>query len=545
MDCRGIMEPDVIRMYSSSPPPMEDGVEEDDDEFGDFDTFSAVSTSVSFSEFDIPSTFNQTQGLAATSPPELPNAREVVGLSHSASNGTHSPPTELSKANGVVPGSHVGGPSDRTDTKRVISRDSCVSATPSDTPAVCNGGMTEVLTNGFASFDIQGSPSIQSCVHGNGTPSEDNVPAGSPEDEFADFAAFSDAECPIRQTADEDLDNPTGGEGAPAEVACDYEQRSLERKTPSEGDVRDASRTGPITSVPTDVDRPSHTDLSHECSTSEAVCTKSALVLNGGGGAEDDSKDGGGCSESDLSPDAAGQSDGKSSETETSLGRPLSTDALEEYGDMSTTGSVPSPPLQEESATPADHSQLVEDDEDFGDFGDVESFSSQGFAAFDRPDVQQEVNSSHGPAQVQHDADDDDFGDFNYPKFNSGVTEEKGGATFSDFPVSDSFGNFSSAVGGEDGEVDAGWSAFGEPQVADEEEQREVEGESWAAFGSEDSAAATPAGGMEDKWHEGEAASVSEELSRTERQAVSTPTEHTADELRQPTLHLHSRCKRT
>lgn len=31
------MEPDIIRMYSSSPPPLDNGAEdEDDDEFGEF-----------------------------------------------------------------------------------------------------------------------------------------------------------------------------------------------------------------------------------------------------------------------------------------------------------------------------------------------------------------------------------------------------------------------------------------------------------------------------------------------------------------------------
>nr|XP_004660140.2 aftiphilin isoform X2 [Jaculus jaculus] len=50
------MEPDIIRMYSSSPPPLDNGAEEEeDDEFGEFGGFSEVSPSgVGFVDFDTP-----------------------------------------------------------------------------------------------------------------------------------------------------------------------------------------------------------------------------------------------------------------------------------------------------------------------------------------------------------------------------------------------------------------------------------------------------------------------------------------------------------
>lgn len=50
------MEPDIIRMYSSSPPPLDNGADDDDeDEFGEFGGFSDVSTSdVGFADFDTP-----------------------------------------------------------------------------------------------------------------------------------------------------------------------------------------------------------------------------------------------------------------------------------------------------------------------------------------------------------------------------------------------------------------------------------------------------------------------------------------------------------
>ncbi|XP_069090351.1 aftiphilin isoform X2 [Pleurodeles waltl] len=48
------MEPDIIRMYSSSPPPLDNGAEdEDEDEFGEFGGFSEVEGScVGFADFD-------------------------------------------------------------------------------------------------------------------------------------------------------------------------------------------------------------------------------------------------------------------------------------------------------------------------------------------------------------------------------------------------------------------------------------------------------------------------------------------------------------
>lgn len=517
----------MIRMYSSSPPPMEDGAEEEDDEFGDFGTFSGIPNSISFSEFDTPTTFNQTQALTATSPPELINSRGVVGFSHGSTNGARSRSDELSKANGVV----LASASERTEMKKVLA--SCVDLTASDT-ADCNGG--EVLTNGF---DVQGSPSSQNSVHDRikGTSPEDTGSAGGPEDNFADFAAFSDADGRLDQTA---------SSHCPPGVSHNVEQGLT-----SEDDVRDTNRTendafcSESLCVPAETpDRRAHMDadsrqrdvaLAADCGASEAVCTDKLFAVNRADVADSNgSVDG--CGEKQLLPDTTGdsearQSDEKSSgnetetETETSFGRPLSTDALEEYGDVSTTGSVPSPPLQGESATPADDSQMAEDgDEDFGDFGDAGSFGAQGFADFDQLEVQHDPVGLQSSALVQEAAtakdnaeEDDDFGDFNSPKFNLGENEGEEGGKFADFPVSNSFGNFSSAGGGES---DAGWSAFGEQQ------QEEEEGASWAAFSAETSVS-LPADSrgveeekQEEEWHESKAPAVGEEPSSTDSQPV-------------------------
>ncbi|XP_028676690.1 aftiphilin a isoform X2 [Erpetoichthys calabaricus] len=60
------MEPDVIRMYSSSPPPLDDGGEDEDDEFGEFGGFSGVSASVSFTSFDGPNFTSSTDDFVSS-----------------------------------------------------------------------------------------------------------------------------------------------------------------------------------------------------------------------------------------------------------------------------------------------------------------------------------------------------------------------------------------------------------------------------------------------------------------------------------------------
>lgn len=437
-------------MYSSSPPPMDDGPEEEeeeDSEFGDFGTFSALPASISLTELDTPTTFNQTQALNATSPPELLNSRGVVGFSHNSSNGTQR--KEPLKANGVVPAGHRGNaPSDSNETK------SGSYVHPASAPGSRG---PEALTNGFVTSDLQGSSAQPHCT-GVSVEDLDSVRPESPEDDFADFASFSDVE----------------GHFVPEE-----------RRASTEVALRDPNRTrtpepeslSPPAEAPEDLCDPARgpgPPGAHEHSAS--VCTNRPATLNG---LDADSQN-------DPSSGAAGETErvhGKSSdtetETETSLGRPLSMDALEEYGDMSTTGSMASPPIQGGTATPAEHSPLVEDDEDFGDFGDVASFGAPGFTDFEQ-DVERDgsrLPSSAPRQEPTEDGDEDDFGDFNSPKFQS---TDNNPEKFSEFPVSDSFAHFSSATDGH--EANAGWSAFGEEQGRGE---GEGEAQSWAAFGTE------------------------------------------------------------
>ncbi|XP_046899745.1 aftiphilin a isoform X1 [Hypomesus transpacificus] len=565
------MEPDVIRMYSSSPPPMEDGAEEEDDEFGDFGGFSGVPNSVSFTEFDTPATFNQNQALTATSPPELLNNGGVVAISNlSCGSVSRGPAEDLSKTNGVVPGGD-GSPSDRTvnteDLKRLAdhsqpnhhsnSLDLDRNTLTDNKPLDCNGGVVEVLTNGFASFEVQEIPlSSQHAVHphpkGTSTESPDECPPSPEEDDFADFAAFSNADIQghLSQSTNlsENTDCTEGGDCL-AEGA-DRRNSNTGQESGSEDIVRDCHETNADTPGPDSISHPAvaldrlsngdgvfHTDgytedrdiaFAPEPSSSEALCTREPVAQNGMGSEGSDEAL---IEENGVSPDTGGdregeQADEKSSgnetetetETETSFGRPLSTEALEEYGDMSTTGSVPSPPLQEEMATPVGHSQLAEDDEDFGEFGDVGSFGGQGFADFEQPETQEDcVSTGSNAVPAQELGDDEDFGDFDSPHNPPVDKDTEDREEFTDFPGSDSFADFSSAAVAGDTDADAGWNAFHEP------EQGQGEGDSWAAFGGEQSAA--PSEKSEDEWQESGAVtsfpSIRDDASRRESLSAS------------------------
>uniref|UniRef100_A0A4W5QJC6 Aftiphilin a n=1 Tax=Hucho hucho TaxID=62062 RepID=A0A4W5QJC6_9TELE len=614
------MEPDVIRMYSSSPPPMEDGAEEEDDEFGDFGGFSGVPTSASFNEFDTPLTFNQTPALAATSPPELLNNGGVVGLSNLSSGPVGRGPMvkrSNSKSNGVVPGGcQYDSPLERTvnveELKKLADHTRANNHSTSldisgrgqtdniDKPVDCNGGVPEVLTNGFATFEIEGIPSLQNSIRskkkGTTTECADDCPPSSPEDDFADFSAFSNADVQGHSSEvtnrSENLDNHNRDERL-TEDAC-QQQRQQEHSNVEQG-IRsgDVVRDPPITTGSNDIagsDSLSHLaeardtdkglsngdggfqrdaansekrnlepDFAHklsatevvvsedsapeevcsEDSTQEVVCGEDSKALyvdepvaqngvefeeaeEGKAGVSEnkglpdtDEEDGNG-EQADEKPGSGNETE---TETETSFGRPLSTDALEEYGDISTTGSVPSPPFQEETATPADHSQLLEDDddEDFGDFGDVGSFSGQGFADFDQPELQLEEQPA--PLTQELVDDDKDFGDFDAPRYIGGgkAIENEDGGKFADFPGSDSFADFSSAPVGADPDADAGWNAFDEP------EQGQGEGNSWTAFGEEPTTTA-PLETGEDEWQESEpvaaCSSSSHQISRRDSQSA-------------------------
>ncbi|XP_049325569.1 aftiphilin a isoform X2 [Astyanax mexicanus] len=532
------MEPDVIRMYSSSPPPMEDGGEEDEDEFSDF---TGVPNSVSFTEFDTPTTFNQLQALNATSPPELITNGRIVGI--------HGP-SGTAKSNGALPSNGQGDvPACRTISAEEIRK---VTEHPRATYANlrsdvsendwtgsnavdCNGGGVgvETLTNGFATFDTEGVNS--SCKKHRETegPSVDYSPDAvlndndidnDNDDDFADFSAFSNADISSGGADWEHSNhNERPAENHDNQPQSDGGQGTSVGSSLAVDNDKDACVTGfaslALTEEASDglsngdwgfhagasfEQRDLETDNAHQNSTKNNELIEPPLAQNGvivqnglevkdkvNNGVSPLSEDERGSSSSEPTEEKGSGNDTETeTETETSFGRPLSTDALEEFGDFSTTGSVPSPPLQEETATPADHSQLAEDDDDedfgdFSDFGEAGAFGGAGFADFD---AQQGVPSESAPeakGEAACPGKDEEFGDFDSPKDASTLCENEDGKKCensdlqTEFPGSDSFADFSSApVEGD------GWRAFNEP-----DSNQNASGESWAAFGEDQSSA--------------------------------------------------------
>ncbi|KAM9454412.1 aftiphilin a isoform 1-T1 [Clarias gariepinus] len=511
------MEPDVLHMYSSSPPPLEDGADEDDDEFSDF---SGVPNSVSFSEFETPATFNQLQALNATSPPELIGNGRVVALNR---------PVMANGSQGDVPACRTVSVE---ELKKVAERPRGPYTNFSDFPgntrtgrdAVdCNGGGSEVLTNGFANFDTEGTPPLRRIHRETGSSGgrlDDATPSDINED-FADFAAFSNADVPGHIDGDANWENSNHD----ARLAQDNQPQSEENHRASlaggavDNDKDDCVTGFTLCAKATDHlsngDRGFHAEpidrdndrANQDSNTTEFVSTER---ISQNGVTQDAlevkektdnrvspvSVDERGSSGEPTEEKGSGNDTETETETETSFGRPLSTEALEEFGDFSTTGSVPSPPLQEETTTPADHSQLVEDDDedfgDFGDFGDASSFGGTGFADFD----QQGAAPHSAPAQpVNADmacADEDEFGDFDTHGRPEGDRERAEGAGF---PGSDSFADFTSAPVGGAADDGGGWQAFGESNVE--------AGESWAAFGQDQGK--TFEDESDDHWHESRA----------------------------------------
>ncbi|XP_060716470.1 aftiphilin a isoform X1 [Tachysurus vachellii] len=518
------MEPDVIHMYSSSPPPLEDGADEDDDEFSDF---TGVPNSVSFTEFETPTTFNQLQALNATSPPELISNGRVVGLNGPA----------------VSNGGQGDAPACRTvsvdELKKVTERPHGAYTNFSDFPgnartgsdAVdCNGRGSEVLTNGFANVGTEGTPPSPH-IHREMGPSGGDCPDAviSDNEDFADFAAFSNADVPS------DPDSIANWENSNHDVRLaqdDHPQRE-ENHEAVDNDV-DNCVTG-FASFAEASDHLSNGDgffyarksngqreqdtepACQDSNTTESVSTEQRISQNGG---EQDgldvkermdnrvspvSMDERGSNSEPTEEKVSGNDTETETETETSFGRPLSTEALEEFGDFSTTGSVPSPPLQEETATPADHSQLAEDDDDedfgdFGDFGDASSFGGAGFADFDNQGAAPYTAPSESikPSQSQNNpetvcADKDEFGDFDahgQPGKTAQDREEE--VETAEFPVSDSFADFTAAPVDGDADDNGGWQAFGGSS--------KDAGVSWATFSQDQGSNFSEK--SEDDWHE-------------------------------------------
>ncbi|XP_055980852.1 aftiphilin isoform X2 [Sorex fumeus] len=239
------MEPDIIRMYSSSPPPLDNGAEDDDDdEFGEFGGFSEVSPAgVGFVDFDTPDytrpkeefvpsnhfmpihdfsenvdsltslktikNGNDKDITAELSSPVKESdvllsttSKEIIssGTLESSSDGKASP-GDLSKV--VEQRLNVGTPESfspgdfRTDINAVNHSKQLESCNSEKPPCL------EILTNGFAALETvnpQGKDDLDTEADSKGQKphitcnAEYKDCAPSPAEAFADFATFSKKE---------------------------------------------------------------------------------------------------------------------------------------------------------------------------------------------------------------------------------------------------------------------------------------------------------------------------------------------------------------
>nr|XP_027790135.1 aftiphilin isoform X1 [Marmota flaviventris]XP_027790136.1 aftiphilin isoform X1 [Marmota flaviventris] len=241
------MEPDIIRMYSSSPPPLDNGAEEeDDDEFGEFGGFSEVSPSgIGFVDFDTPDYTRPKEEFVSSNHfmPIHDFSENVDSLTSfkSIKNGNDKDITaELctpmkgqsdvllcTTSKEIISSKTLDTSTDGMespgDLNKVIEQRQNVGTPESFTPGdfrtdmnivhqnkqleSCNGEKPpclEILTNGFAGLETvnpQGTDDLDNVADSKGQKplsthsTEYNLDfAPSPAEEFADFATFSQKE---------------------------------------------------------------------------------------------------------------------------------------------------------------------------------------------------------------------------------------------------------------------------------------------------------------------------------------------------------------
>lgn len=232
------MEPDIIRMYSSSPPPLDNGADDDDeDEFGEFGGFSGVSTAgVAFADFDTPDYSHPKEEFIPTNHfiplhdysdnvasiatfTSVKNVKdkdciaELPALTKELSD-TSAVSTSKEKSKFRTSGTALGDVNkrgeQRDNTGKLEGFSSCVITTgiavesQDEQIDTCNGEKLpclEILTNGFAASDPvnpQGTEDLDGIGDSKGlktvsthsTEQNLNSMPSSGED-FADFATFS------------------------------------------------------------------------------------------------------------------------------------------------------------------------------------------------------------------------------------------------------------------------------------------------------------------------------------------------------------------
>uniref|UniRef100_A0A8C2H4P2 Aftiphilin b n=1 Tax=Cyprinus carpio TaxID=7962 RepID=A0A8C2H4P2_CYPCA len=438
------MEPDVIRLYSSSPPPLDEaGEEEEEDEFGEFGGFDGggVSSRFSFSELDTPTTFNQSNALE-DSPPDL-YIKSVQNVTVSRS----------------------GWDND----KKMLGQSICiVEKTEKES--------SDILTDDVKSSDLQmelsveygqNSPSIIPDVQNSSTGDGHSLSNG-----YSESCANSEQDSAL-STCLQSTDTEEHS-GLDVNIADVLDRKQLINQTDNLPDSNNQS-------LHKEESEPGETETRLELSGDSQSFTSSRdaqesereqdqmenFVVCGDAGCLDWSADSVDIAETEMDP---------SVDVDLISDTQLSRDTREIHG-SSVKAEVE---VNEEVETNIDPTA----DEDFGDFRDA----TQGFADFSRTESITQDGFPEFVTAMSRCSTDDEFGDTDSLKDfkdDDELAEETADdevAFCSELPPSDSFADFSSApfggvaVGEEDN-----WAAFGPPEVTEEGQG------SWATFGDEQS----------------------------------------------------------
>ncbi|XP_056120297.1 aftiphilin isoform X2 [Rhinichthys klamathensis goyatoka] len=418
------MEPDVIRLYSSSPPPLDEaGEEEEEDEFGDFGEFGGfdgggVSSSFSFSDIDTPTTFNQSNALEE-SPPDL-YIKSIQSVAVSGKSGW------------------------ANERKMVGGSISSVEKTEQE--------LSEMVTN-LASFDQK----ALSAEHGQNSPSIlPDVRISSSGDGhilsngYSESCANSELDRALStclQSTDTEVHS-----GLDINVADVLDGNQLINKTNNLTDSNNHSSHK-------EASEPGETEVRLEqCGDSQLFSCRDAQEPEGEHkqmenfvvcGQHDGSVDCDDIAEAETAP---------SMDVDLISDTQISGDTREIHGSFANTAN-----------------------KDFGDFRDT----SQGFSDFSRTESITQEGFPEFVTAMSRCSTDDEFGDTDTLKDfkeDDELAEEAAcdeGAFCSELPPSDSFADFSAAPFGGVEELQDNWTAFG-PNEGTKEDQ-----DSWATFGEE------------------------------------------------------------
>lgn len=491
------MEPDVVRLYSSSPPPLDEGEEEEDeDEFGDFGGYcSGVSSSFSFSEFDTPAAACQSHA-AETSPPDL----YITSVQNVASSGKNVTSEDTEKLPENLQASlTISNPLVNENSDSIDDRE--------------NGEpeISEIVINGVPPCDLKAAPHSNTGLHrsaSNSVPQdfEDSAGTGQQSDLSVDGGGHSLSNGHSKLNTGMVLDGSTvtsltnstetgivsrAESSNPPTSSSAALQVSQEKVAESEGNVVDemASEFQEIGSGNTNGDQ--SIDKSREQQEQEEVSTglqvpssEESFAFSGEVVPECGSEEFGDWTEtSEGLADAQPCKDSVDCATARLPGVVPGMEMREDVEEVCGTTTIPD---AEAGEVLRELKGTMDMDEGFGDFRDA-----VGVADFSRTESATQEGFADFVTALSGCSTDDDFGETDtlrdwkeeeeLPEEDKEESNHKNtkGTWCSELPPSDSFADFSSApFGGLAGSGDT-WVAFGL------QEEFESQRESWSAFGEE------------------------------------------------------------